>query len=335
MNATRNDLNLQSVIAELIKGTPYSKIAEQQQQQLRETFDRDVAVSRGLISGVARDLKNGKLLSNMQQKLDEYIPSYRWGVDPDNGGIPLFISHPNFDGDAVVVSDVHAPKTDIALAESVNKAGRYYGVKTLIIAGDLFDGSASGRWARKVRPATFQQEISVARQLVRYWYNWFDRIIFEPGNHDDWFLYSNEGHLGFTQYAEWLTYELSLEQRNNFIVNPYDRLTLVSSGIEWTIPHQAESSVTSLKVGEQLTFKFETNVVVPHQHNTAQGYDRYRRYVIVDIGGLHNAAAMDYVNLKTSTAPVYDNGYVVLVDGGYELIAPDQRCLAWRRINKA
>ena len=325
MKAKRSDLNLNRVIQNLLRGLSYTEIADEEARH----FD-GATVGRGLIAGIARDLKNGSLTPSAAG-INSGLSTYVYGVEQDNGGMPLFIGHPVLEEDAaIVISDIHIPKTRYDIVDSVNKSAVYYGAKTLIIAGDLFDFGSQARFKRKVRPTPTSEDFRISRDMMAFFLEKFKSVKFIPGNHDDWFLENQEGNLTVTDLAR---LSVNPEDFNYVEFYAYDRMTLISSGIEWVIPHQSDSSVYSLKVAEQLSTKFHANVVVPHQHNTALGYDRYNRYVLADIGGLHDRNLMDYVSLKTSVAAIYDNGYAAIIDGAIELIVPDDRHMVWRRLN--
>lgn len=320
---TRKDINIDRVIRGLLNGETFNTIAE------RESQLTGFNISRSLIAGVQRDLKNGRLAPTRLAPLVE-AKSYIYGVDTPNGGVPLFTGHPQVSGNRVVISDTHIPKTNLPLFETVNKAGAYYGVKHLTIAGDWFDNGHQNNFRKKVTGTTMAYDLSMSRKLISHLLEWYDTIELIPGNHDDWFLENQDGQIGMQEYAA-LAVDAADIDRVSFY--SYDRMTLYSAGVEWTIAHQSDTSVISLKVAEQLANKFHSNMIVPHQHNTALGYDRYAWYVLADIGGLHDASKMDYMSLKTGVRPVFDPGYAVIVDGAIELIIPDERLINWRRLN--
>lgn len=323
----RSDLDLDYIIRGLLTNKTYSDIA------IRETsrLSHDVAteVSRSIIAGIHRDLKAGVLRPTTAVKTDErYIKTYIWGVEPDNGGLPLFIGHPQLEGDAVVISDIHAPFTDYDFAEKPNLVGQHYGIKRLFIAGDLLDAGTQNKFRKKVAPPSFHTDLDIARKLLAFYAEWFDEIWFLPGNHDDWFLENEDGNIDIEDIYHLLRGD---ELQGKFIVSGYDRATLNSSGELWTLPHQADVNVGSLKVAEQLAWKYQTNMVIPHQHNHALGRDRYGRYILADIGGLHDQNKMAYMQLKTSIRPEFDKSFAAIIDGGIELITPDSRDLSSRK----
>lgn len=323
----RSDLDLDYIIQGLLSNKTYGDIA--QRETTRLSVDEEIVVSRSIIAGIRRDLVAGVLRPSTAARTDDhYIKTYIWGVEPDNGGLPLFIGHPHLDGNLIVISDIHAPFTDYEFAEKPNEVGKYYGVKKLFIAGDLLDAGTQNKFRKKVAPPSFSIDLNMARKLLEFYAEWFDEIWFLPGNHDDWFLENEDGNIDIEDIYHLLRGD---QLQGKLIVSGYDRATLNSSGELWTLPHQADVSVYSLKVAEQLAWKYQTNMVIPHQHNHAVGRDRYGRYILADIGGLHDQNKMAYMQLKTSIRPEFDKSFAAIVDGGIELITPDSRDLSSRK----
>ncbi len=324
--ALRQLLDYDYIISRLLSHDSYEMIAA------RETVRLNRVVTRSTIAGVARDIKAGSIKPTAARKQDDgWVKTYIYGVEPDNGGLPVFTGHMTLEGDYVVTNDWHEPFTDHKFAATVVPWAKYYGIKKMVIAGDLTDGNGQNKFKRKVKPTTLSFEFDMARKLLKYYAEWFDEIIFEPGNHDDWFIQNMDGDLMIGDYANLLK---GNDLEGKLIVTPYDRLTVISGGEKWTIPHQADYSVLSLKVGDGLAQKFQSNVIVPHQHNSADGWDRYNRYRLIDSGGLFDVNLMAYVNLKTSTRPNPKQGFTVLKDGRGILITPDQRQTDWSQIQK-
>ena len=172
--ASRYDLDYDYVISSLLNNISYSKIAD------RETVRLGKTVGRGLIAGVDRDLKAGRLkITALKPAAVDGIPSYIYGVEPDNGGIPIFTGHLTLDGSIVVTNDWHSPFIDTEFATSVVAWAKYYGIKTMLIAGDMTDGNSQNSFKRKVLPVSYTKELEVARQLLFFYADWFTKIVFE------------------------------------------------------------------------------------------------------------------------------------------------------------
>lgn len=324
MAPLRKYLDYDYIIPALLRHEKYEQIA------LRESVRLGQSVTRNTITGVVRDIKAGKLRPSAQTAdRDHYVKTYVYGQEADNGGLPVFTGHITIEGNAVVTNDWHSPYIKRPLAESVVKWAKYYGIKRMLIAGDMTNGSSQNSFKRKVKPPPFTLELDVTRQLIGYYAQYFDEIIFEPGNHDDWFLQNMDGDLTIYDFYRLLDVETL---RGHFVITPYDRVTVMSGGEKWVVPHQAGYSVNPLVVGNVLAQKYQANIIVPHQHSNADGFDRWGRYRVIDSGGLFDVDMFDYINLKTNTRPNPMNGFVIIEDGAGVLITPDRRQTNWSLI---
>lgn len=316
----RQQLDYDYFVLAILGEQTYQEIAD------RETERLGTPVSRSLVAGVIRDIKAGKLRPSRFATTSKYIDTYIYGSEPNNGGLPVFLGHPEIEGDAVVINDVHVPFTDFDFAERVIPVAEYFDVDTMIIAGDFLDMSAMGGFKRKVQPPSVYEEMRVARDLLSYYAEYFETIWLYPGNHSDRLLKAFDGGLMWDEFIDIL---ITPEIKDKIIATPYDRITLHSGGETWTIPHQANVSVYSLSVGEQLAWKYSSHVVTTHQHNSAIGMDRYGKYVIIDSGGLHEPAMQPWVQLKTTKSARHDKGFVVIKDGQGKLFTPNPIMTDW------
>lgn len=324
MDVVRHDLDMTFIVRALLRGDSYSTIADREAQRLGRL------VTRNVIAGVSRDLRYGKLSYGPTATQTTKVKTYRFGVEDDNGGVPIYTEHPELEGNAVVISDLHLPKTDYDFLKLVPKVGRRLGITRLIIAGDLVDGGSQGKHhRRKVKPVTTGYEYKIARQVLDELAEWFDEIVYEPGNHEDWLLENMGGDLQIEDVYQFL---FTPTLQGKLFLTPYDRITLYSEGEKWTIPHQTDYSKHPLVVGSDLAQKFQSNMIIPHQHITALGKDWYDRYVVVDIGGLHEPTMFDYVQLKTSRNRTMSKGFAAIKDGGVTLYTDDDRITDWRNV---
>lgn len=331
--AGRHKLDWDYVIPALLSGQTNEQIALRESVRLGET------VTRNVIVGVRRDLKAGKLKVSAlrDQQADEWVDTYLYGVEPDNGGLADYTGHMTLDGDYVITNDWHSPFIDRKFAESVVDWARYFGISRMIVAGDILDGNSQNNFRTKVRHVPLQRELKIARLLFSHYADsGFEDIVALPGNHDDWFLQNHSGELEINDMMRLLW---TPEIDGVLEVTPYDRVKLISGGEPWTIPHQANYAVFPLKVGNELSAQFRTNMIIPHQHHSADGWSRYgepgsgiRHYRIIDSGGLFDPAKLSYINLKTTTKATPAQGFVVVKDGYAQLITPDRRQTRWELI---
>jgi hypothetical protein len=322
---TRYDLDLVWIAQQLLKDVSYTEIAARETERLGKYIDR------GTVAGIDRDLKSGALPLErlVQPKPDaKWIKTYIWGVeDHIDGGLPLFTGQMKLEGDAAVGGDTHSPFMDYKFAEAFRTWAEYYGLKRGILAGDVFDGNSQNTFRKKTRGVPLSLEFKMFRALLRYWLEWFEELIYLPGNHCDWLLYNMDGQIETTDYYNMLGLQ---EFEGRIIFTPYDNLTLHSGSENWFIAHQKEASVDPWTVGDGLAQKFQMNVVVPHQHNNVLSSDRYGRYTILGIGGMFDPAKLSYIGLKTTKRGVPQQGFGMIKDGCGHLITPYPRMTDWK-----
>lgn len=311
------------VAGRLLRGDTYSTIAHEM------TDKYGVAVTRSTVAGIARDIKANRLDLGASREAPKLArpQTYIYGVEETNG-LPVFTGHPVIDEDKVaVIADLHLPYTNYKFVEKIPKIMKKHGVKTLLIAGDFIDGD-SRHHKHRVRRANLSEQLKYARNTLSFLLEEADHIYLLPGNHDEWFVYDTDGELSVEDTMRLMVPD---GKAGRVTAIPYDRVQVVSSGEVWTVPHQAGASVDPLRIGRELALKFQTNVITPHQHLSASGWDKYNRYFVISVGGLHDAEMFDYIQLKTTTMYNPNLGMAVLDRGRGILITPDSRQTDWRK----
>jgi len=260
----------------------------------------------------------------------QWASTYRYGVQPnDENAVPIFNGRLVLEGDYLVLNDLHIPAIDPPWLERAVEVAKYLGIKKCLIAGDFFNGDGVSRHPKKKSPYPFSKEVEMGRECLAWLAQSFD-IVLEPGNHDDWFIFNNGGQIEFTDAAKMLVDSDAVRKR--FRVTNYDRVTVINAGESWTVPHQSSYSKDTLKVDSLLAQKYQTNMIIPHQHISGKGPDLFNRYVVIDSGGMFNPYRFGYVQLKTSTRREMNQGFVTLLDGWAELWTPDPRMTPWRAV---
>lgn len=312
-DTTRNHLKITHIQHLLSLGKTYAEIADAESLRLTKELGVPVNISRSTIAGVVRDLRAGVI-----QAAPTYI--YGW-EDPTNEALPVFLGHPHTSGDILILNDLHLPYTDRRLLQAaVTLASQYYGIKQVALVGDTFNGESSSKHPKVLPPVTHDRELADAATIFDYLAGVFEAVYVLPGNHDLWFVKRVDGSMSFSTFVQAAVRSQAALER--LIVSDYDRLTVHTGGAVWTIPHQVEYSPNLLVVADRLAQKFQTNIITTHQHHSALGMDRFRRYVIIDSGGLFDASMMSYLQLRTTTRPTPQNGFVLLVDGQGKLRTP-------------
>lgn len=317
MNATRHDLNLTRINAALLRGDSYATIAQ------NEGKLTGLRVSRNTIAGIARDIKRGSLIPfGGSHERETYV--YGYG-DPQPGKIPVFAGELELFGDYLIINDVHLPYTSKDMLHRVQAVAQNFSLDNVVIAGDLFDFASISKYANRERPASLNEELIAGEQFFCWLLDRFNHVVYLPGNHEERLLKELENY--FPLFVRQLTRD------DRVVATPYDRVFITSGNTRWMVCHQHNaSSSNKLAVAEKLAWHYQCNVVTTHQHKNALALDRYANHVLASVGGLHEPLQAAYVQLKTSTAPVQEQGFATLIDGHIRLWTPDRRVTQWAGI---
>lgn len=285
----------------------YSEIATRESRRLSQQITRNV------IAGVHRDLKHGVLL--------DVKPHYIYGKDEPQG-LPIFTGQEYLYWDQVMVwNDIHGDKVDYDLLAASLDVASYYAINKLIIAGDLGDFQSLSKHSKRLPElkTNLNDELDVIENILSYADPYFNQIVLFPGNHDMWAVEQLEGKLEYNRLARLFIPDHMV---NKVLVSNYDRVHLISNGVEWVIPHQIDYNQNPLVVAEKLSNKYECSVVTTHQHISATGMSKNRKHQLIDSGGLHNPDKFAYSAMRTSSRRVMMSGFTTIVSGQGKLWTP-------------
>jgi hypothetical protein len=239
----------------------------------------------------------------------------------DHAGLQLFniiLGQPlELTGDFVVVSDVQAPTVHLDFARLVMPTAQRYGIREMILLGDFLNMDYASLYPIITPHPQGTSEIAAARYLIDEWLQYFTRIIWLPGNHEDRWLKLNRGNFEMKQLASMITKSDRVEVSN------FDHCWIDTPRGRWFCCHGTNYSINQLVVADQLAQKYQAHVICGHQHHLAMGWDRYKHYMIVDNGGLFDADKMAYVSMRASKFAGMQIGFSLLKDGYPALFGPE------------
>lgn len=230
-------------------------------------------------------------------------------------------------GNAIVAGDIHVPTTNFEFAMRIISVAKYYGIKILILAGDIYNFDLFSKYPRQTIMVSWAQERDAGRTLFQMFQEHFDEIYVIMGNHDRRMIKWADGHLDETDVFGLITTSPKVHVSN------FGYLTIKSGSENWLITHSTEYSVNQLTVADQLAQKYKSNVITHHEHHVAKGRDRYKSFTIINNGGLFAQEKMAYVNLDTSKKPNMANGFTALVNGCGHLYTPYPSFTDWSHID--
>lgn len=265
-------------------------------------------ISRATVSGAIRHYK----VSNPDNKLFEV-----------NFGQPLSLI-----GDAIIAGDVHVPTTNYEFAKRIIRVAKFWGIKILILAGDIYNFDLFSKYPRQTVMISWAQEREAGKFLFKMFTDYFDEIYVVMGNHDRRMIKWADGHLDETDVFGLITTSPKVHVSN------FGYCTIKSGSESWLVTHSTEYSVNQLTVADQLAQKYKSNIITHHEHHVAKGRDRYKSFTIINNGGLFAQEKMAYVQLDTSKKPNMANGFTALVNGCGHLYTPYSSFTDWSHIDQ-
>lgn len=237
------------------------------------------------------------------------------------------------EGDWMIVGDVHVPTTDYDFAVLVTAIARRHlkAPRKLLIAGDLFNMDGFSKYDQIGKMAMWYQERDAAHQLFKEWLEVFSEIRFIMGNHDRRIEKWTNGNLNGADLITSVMQEVSEDGKietqiggGRVWVSDWGWCTINTERGPWRVTHPKNYSVNQLTVADTLAQKFQQNIISHHEHHVGMGFDRYKRFVIVNNGGLHNWRKMEYVVKDDGKNAGMANSFVMLKNG-YAHLFGDER----------
>lgn len=263
-----------------------------------EAISRQFGITRGSVAGRIRYTKE-------KERNRRYFETVALGT-------PFTLQ-----GDFLIIGDVHVPTTDYDFAGLVQVIARRYGIKRLIVAGDMFNMDAFSMYDAVTAQPTWREERDAARVLFREWLDWYDDIYVIMGNHDRRLQKWAGGQLDETDIFGMVT------SSDRVHVSNYGYLTVKTNQGDYLVTHSKNYSINQLTVANELAQKYQCNIISHHEHHSAIGWDRFGRYVIVNNGGLFDQNKMAYVVLDNGKNPVMKNSFCLLRNGCAKLFGKE------------
>ena len=247
----------------------------------------------------------GKVYRFQQSKAGKLAPQEQWFMQDIAPEMEL-------SGDWMVIGDVHVPCTDYGFAQLVTAIAEKHlpNCQGLIVAGDLLNADAYSKYSSLISLPSFNTEIQAAKHLVELWLETFPRVVWLMGNHDARFLTHDNGQITADMLKDIITHNGRVE------LSIWDRCFVNTDNGRWVVAHGASYSRNQLNNPAEYALQFQCNVISHHEHHFGLGMDKYRRYTVVNNGGLFDPKKMLYARLKTTNKPAMAQGFVML-RGGY------------------
>ena len=97
----------------------------------------------------------------------------------------------------------------------------------------------------------------------------------------------------------------------------YSQFDKMRIGDKWLLVHPNSYSQVSPAVARRLAEKYHRHVINSHGHLVGMSYDRSGEFLAVDLGGMFDVRKIEYINMKTTTHPVWANGFCMIRNGHF------------------
>jgi DNA repair exonuclease SbcCD nuclease subunit len=220
---------------------------------------------------------------------------------------PLKIPHES----AVVIGDLHCPHHNPLMIERVVRTAYKHKIRSLIIAGDLFDFAKLSRHTHDQIEASLDETLLIGGDVLGYLMKAFTELILLPGNHDQWLSRKLDAPFDFG-----LIVDAALRGRKgktSLLVTNHDYVLL---GDKWLIGHPSNYSAQGGKTPSELADIYGKNVVTGHNHVIGLASSKSGKYMGIDCGHMSNQEYHFYADRRLSKTPRWCAGFVV-IDRGY------------------
>lgn len=263
-------------------------------------------LTRGQVAG---------MINRHKQRKTARIPSTEHLFQIDLGNAWVF----DF-ADCLIVGDVQIPTTSYDWLRRVLDVGRRYlkAPRRLIVAGDLINADAFSGYESDEPVPGFSHEVQAGRAFFAEMLTVFDEVYWFVGNHERRVGKKTRAAITAPMLLSLLTHDprVHISKWGHCIIrNP--------NGADWRITHARNYSVNALVVADTLAQKYQQNIIQHHEHHIGKTMDRFKRYTIVNNGGLFDQRSMAYAVLDDSKSPNMANGFTLMRRGYVDVLGPD------------
>ena len=241
--------------------------------------------------------------------------THRYGNMPlkENTDIPLFRGDLKLPmDDYILAADYHSPYYSVLWHNRSLAVAERFKIRKLVVIGDLVDFGFASFFYADHKPG-IADESDENRRLIQSLLAQFDEITVVKGNHEDRLGRQTNGIIQARYLFElWSGPEFG----KRFKYSLYDKLTI---GNEWLCVHPKSYSMKAGISSRALCSKYLKNIVNTHGHHIGKNVDPSGKFLAIDLGGMFDCEKIEYMNVKTTTHPIWNPGFGMLRNGYFHL----------------
>ena len=225
----------------------------------------------------------------------------------------------------LVVADIHGKLLDPYFLETSIDIAQAWGIKEIVVAGDLFDMSMFSRFGRDTNSPTFRDEIESVEKIIQAFSIAFDKIYLLSGNHDARIILKLEGEFSNTMLGKLIT------DNKKVIISNYSSCDINST---YKVLHPASYRQVPGSVARDMCSRFLRSVIASHGHGTSMSRDRSGKFYAIDVGGTVDRDKVGYIHHRITPHPKWTRSFVIIADNKPYIIDEDSDFKFWREAGK-
>ena len=218
--------------------------------------------------------------------------------------------------DWLIISDLEVPDHDPSMIETIIRTGARFGIKRLVIAGDLIAGDQRGisswpsLWAESYE-ASLQRVLTITKTLLKLLHQQFEDIYFISGNHDERIGRSTGGHINIGMLLEGMNVNFS----------HYAYLFIETSRGPVYICHPQNFSKNPVKLGQELYTPIlspsgeKCHIVLGHCHRAESGASPDGLREVHALGCIRDPEKTKYKMLASNKHYKWTQGFLMIREG--------------------
>lgn len=231
---------------------------------------------------------------------------------PENAG-PEFNKAISLQANKVLLlGDAEIPDHDATVFEAAIKIAVKFGIKILIITGDLIALDSFSKWMRaQVYQLAFKEELDPMLLTLKVFLQTFDRIIYFSGNHERRLNHAVDGHINIGDF---------LQNIPGLEFSEYAYCYLKSGDRDWMICHQKNFGTVPMQVPRRICETRHMNIWCAHNHRLGWAKDPSAKYYLVEGGHCRSEEHTAYKMLQVTAHPMWNPGFGMIIDGNPYLV---------------
>lgn len=159
----------------------------------------------------------------------------------------------------LIIADSHCPYQNADFLHKAFAIAKKKKIKKLIHAGDLIDGAEYNSQAKNEIHYSISDEIIAARSIIDTAAQWFDTMIFIPGNHDEYYLKKEK--ISFDDFIRNIIADGNYQ--DIIVTTEYDYIYYGDFAV---IGHPTNYNPIAGQLASELADKYGRHALVGHDH---------------------------------------------------------------------